>query len=372
MLHLHTPQDAVQWLRSQGCTGLQTDSRQVSPGDAFVAWPGAAVDGRAFLAQALQSGALACLMEADGAPADDGQSPRLASYVGLKSAAGAIASLFFGEPSQAMDVVAVTGTNGKTSTAWWLAQALSQLPAPWRQPCGVIGTLGVGQPPHLVANGLTTPDPVLLQHSLQQLREQGAKACAVEASSIGIAEHRLDATALRVAVFTNFTQDHLDYHGSMATYWEAKRQLFAWPGLAQAVVNVDDPQGMLLADELTDALDVWTVSAQRDARLQARNIRHGGEGMVFDVVEGGAVHTLHTQAIGHFNVLNLLGVLATMRCLGVPLAAAVQACTQLLPVPGRMQRLGGEGQPVVAVDYAHTPDALAQALQALRPLAQAR
>jgi MurE/MurF fusion protein len=371
MLPLRTPEEAVQWLRSRGCTGLQTDSRHVRAGDAFVAWPGAAVDGRAFLAQALAAGALACLVEADGADATD-VGPQVASYVGLKAAAGAIASLFFGNPSHSLAVVAITGTNGKTSTAWWLAQALSNLPAQWAMPCGVIGTLGVGKPPHLVANGLTTPDPVLLQHSLYQLQQQGAKACAIEASSIGIAERRLDATAVRVAVFTNFTQDHLDYHGSMAAYWDAKRQLFAWPGLAHAVVNVDDPQGLLLADELTGCPDLWTVSAQRAARLQARNIRHGDQGMAFDVVEGGTLLPLHTRAVGHFNVLNLLGVIAAMRALGVPLVQAVQACTELLPVPGRMQRLGGDGQPVVAVDYAHTPDALAQALQALRPLAKTR
>jgi MurE/MurF fusion protein len=371
MLQLRTPQDAVQWLRGQGCTSLQTDSRQVRAGDAFIAWPGAAVDGRAFLAPAMAAGALACLIEAQDSDVDN-LGPKIASYVGLKAAAGAIASLFFDNPSQSLAVVAITGTNGKTSTAWWLAQALSDLSAPWALPCGVIGTLGVGQPPHLVANGLTTPDPVLLQHSFHQLQQQGLKACAIEASSIGISERRLDATAIRVAVFTNFTQDHLDYHGSMASYWEAKRQLFAWPGLAHAVVNVDDPQGLLLADELTGALDLWTVSAQRAARLQARNIRHGDQGMVFDVVEGDTVLPLHTQAVGHFNVLNLLGVVAAMRALDVPLAQAVQACTQLLPVPGRMQRLGGDGEPLVAVDYAHTPDALAQALQALRPVAQAR
>jgi MurE/MurF fusion protein len=371
MLQLHTPEAAVQWLRGQGCNSLLTDSRQVRAGDAFIAWPGAAVDGRAFVAPALAAGALACLVEAEGADVT-AANPQVASYVGLKAAAGAIASLFFGMPSQSLAVIAVTGTNGKTSTAWWLAQALSNLPAPWALPCGVIGTLGVGQPPNLVANGLTTPDPVLLQHSLYQLQQQGLMACAIEASSIGIAERRLDATTVRVAVLTNFTQDHLDYHGSMAAYWAAKRQLFAWPGLRHAVVNVDDPQGLLLADELAGSVDLWTVSAQRAARLQARAIRHGDQGMAFEVVEDGAVQLLHTQAVGHFNVLNLLGVIASMRALGVPLAQAVQACTQLLPVPGRMQRLGSEGQPVVAVDYAHTPDALAQALQALRPLAKAR
>ena len=336
------------------------------------AWPGAAVDARRFVSQALAGGAVAALVEHAGAQAFALEDERVASYAGLKADAGLIAAAFYGEPSHALPVVAVTGTNGKTSTAWWLAQALSAVPAPAALPCGVIGTLGVGRPPHVESTGLTTPDPVLLQQTLRQFLDQGLRACAMEASSIGIEEQRLAGTALRVAVFTNFTQDHLDYHGGMDAYWAAKRKLFAWPGLAYAVLNIDDLQGAALAEELKEALDVWTVSSQGPARLLARDVRHTGAGMAFEVVEGGASHTLHTHAIGQYNVSNLLGVIAAMRCLGVALDQAVAACSTLLPVPGRMECVGGQGAPLVAIDYAHTPDALSQALQALRPVAQAR
>ncbi len=372
MHHLTSPLEAVQWLRERGAIALRTDSRQIAAGEAFVAWPGGVVDGRAFVAQALDGGAVAALVEQDGASAFALDATRVASYTGLKADAGLIAAAFYGQPSAALPVVAVTGTNGKTSTAWWLAQALSALPAKHALPCGVIGTLGVGRPPHVQSTGLTTPDPVRVQQTLRQFADQGLRACAMEASSIGIEEHRMAGTQIRVAVFTNFTQDHLDYHGSMAAYWGSKRKLFAWPGLGHAVVNIDDTQGAVLADELAGTLDLWTVSSQRPARLRAQGLRHTASGMAFDVVEGDLSCTLQAGVIGHYNVLNLLGVIAAMRCLGVPLAAAVAACSTLLPVPGRMECVGGQGAPLVAIDYAHTPDALAQALQALRPMARAR
>ena len=372
MRHLTSPQEAVQWLRERGAGALRTDSRQLVAGDAFIAWPGAAVDGRSFVPQALTRGAVACLVEQDGASAFALDAHHVASYAGLKADAGLIAAQFYGQPSQTLPVVAVTGTNGKTSTAWWLAQALGVLPAGQALPCGVIGTLGVGQPPHVLSTGLTTPDPVRVQQTLRQFVDQGLRACAMEASSIGIEEQRLAGTQLQVAVFTNFTQDHLDYHGSMEAYWVAKRKLFAWPGLAHAVVNIDDGYGAALADELAGTLDLWTVSSQQPARLRAQQLRHTASGMAFEVVEGDVSCTLQSQVIGHYNVSNLLGVIAAMRCLGVPLAAAVAACSTLLPVPGRMECVGGQDEPLVAIDYAHTPDALAQALQALRPMAQAR
>jgi len=372
MRHLMSLQEAVQWLRERGAAALRTDSRQLAAGDAFIAWPGAAVDGRSFVPQALASGAVACLVEQAGASAFALDAHHVASYAGLKADAGLIAAQFYGQPSQTLPVVAVTGTNGKTSTAWWLAQALSALPAAQALPCGVIGTLGVGQPPHVQSTGLTTPDPVRVQQTLRQFADQGLRACAMEASSIGIEEQRLAGTHIRVAVFTNFTQDHLDYHGSMEAYWVAKRKLFAWPGLAHAVVNIDDTRGAALADELAGTLDLWTVSSQRPARLRAQQLRHTASGMAFDVVEGDVSCILQSRVIGNYNVSNLLGVIAAMRCLGVPLVAAVAACSTLLPVPGRMECVGGQGTPLVAIDYAHTPDALAQALQALRPMAQAR
>ncbi len=377
---LHSTTQAAQWLQAHVTGTLHSDSRAVQPGDGFIAWPGAAVDGRAFVPSALQSGATACLVEAAGAAAFAGDT--VESYAGLKAATGAIAAEFFGHPSKEMAVLAVTGTNGKTSTAWWLAQALSALDH--AIPCGMIGTLGVGRPPaagqeatlahdNVVSTGLTTPDPVQLQSALRRFVEQGLKACAIEASSIGVEEARLDGTQIRVALFTNFTQDHLDYHSSMERYWQAKRRLFDWPGLKSVVLNLDDVRGLELAGALADGpLDLWTVSSLRPARLQARRLAYTAQGMGFEVVEGDAVLPLQTQLIGSYNVSNLLGVLAAMRALGVPLVAAVHACSQLQAVPGRMQCLGDARTPLVAVDYAHTPDALDHALAALRPMVQAR
>ena len=368
---LHTPGEAVDWLRSRVGGELQCDSRQLSAGDGFIAWPGAATDGRKFVAAALQQGAGACLVEAAGSEAWGFDSEAVAAYQGLKAATGPIGALFYGEPSHALDVLAITGTNGKTSTAWWLAQALASV-QPRPVPCGLVGTLGIGRPPRVEHTGLTTPDPVLLQRQLRRFVDQGVQACAVEASSIGIVERRLDGTRIRVAAFTNFTQDHLDYHGSMEDYWAAKAQLFDWPGLQAAVLNLDDGKGALLLRQLQGRLDVWTFACEQPARLQAQDIAYGGAGLRFVVAEGAERHLLQTSLIGQYNVANLLGVLGTMRALGVPLAAAVAACAELLPVPGRMERLIVAGQPLVAVDYAHTPDALDQALQALRPLATQR
>jgi MurE/MurF fusion protein len=381
MQQLHTPQQAAAWLRDRVTGKLHIDSRQIGPGDGFVAWPGAATDGRAFVAHALAQGARACLVEHDGVEAfalpDDG----VASYRGLKAAAGLIAAHYHGEPSRELAVVAITGTNGKTSSAWWLAHALSNLEHTIHIPCGLIGTFGIGVAKHgqfeLTPTGMTTPDPVRLQHAFRSMVSQGLRACAIEASSIGLEEQRLAGSHIRCAVFTNFTQDHLDYHGSMAAYWQAKAALFQWPGLQSAAINIDDPHGAQLATDLqTSPLEVWTLSCTQPARLQASDIRFEDGGLCFNVTERGPHGTqtlpLATRLIGQYNVANLLGVIAAMRCLGVPLAACIQACHRLQPVPGRMACLGGAGQPLVAVDYAHTPDALSNALQALRPLAAQR
>jgi UDP-N-acetylmuramyl-tripeptide synthetase len=366
---LRTPHEAAQWLRSRVTGDVHCDSRKVGRGDGFIAWPGAATDGRKFVAGALQQGAQACLVERAGSEAFAFDSDAVAAFEGLKAATGPIGALFYGEPSHQLDVLAVTGTNGKTSTAWWLAQALSNVGLS----CGLIGTLGIGRPPHVEHTGLTTPDPVLMQRHFRRFVQDGAKACAIEASSIGIVERRLDGTRIRVAGFTNFTQDHLDYHGSMDAYWSAKAELFAWPDLQAAVLNIDDAKGAELAARLQRSrMDVWTVSCERDARLRAREIGYSAEGLRFVIDEAGEQHELRTKLIGQYNVANLLGVLGMMRAIGVPLVNAVAACADLLPVPGRMERLNETGKPLVAVDYAHTPDALEKALQALRPLARQR
>lgn len=366
-LHLSDLPSTLAWLRARAPQGqLRTDSRHVQPGDIFIAWPGAAVDGRAFVAQALAHGAAACLVEHDGSADFAFADARIASFTGLKAITGSLAAQWLGHPAQALRIVAVTGTNGKTSTAWWLAHALPR--------CAMVGTLGVGLPPHFTSTGMTTPDPVLLQTEFAKFIAAGAEFAAIEASSIGIVEHRLAGTAIDTAVFTNFTQDHLDYHGSMDAYWQAKAQLFDWPGLRVAVVNVDDAQGRALAQTLASrcALEVWTVGLQHPARLMAVDIAHTAQGMAFTVVEGQQRQPMQTALIGQYNISNLLGVLATLRGQGHSLAQAVAACASLQPVPGRMQQIAVVGQPLVAIDYAHTPDALQQALAALRPLAQAR
>ncbi|MGJ7542930.1 UDP-N-acetylmuramoyl-L-alanyl-D-glutamate--2,6-diaminopimelate ligase [Variovorax sp. LT1R16] len=373
---LSSPNEAAHWLRSCVPGDLHADSRRVGDGDAFIAWPGAATDGRAHVAAALAQGAVACLVEREGVEAFDFEHEGIASFAGLKAATGPIASSFYGQPSSQIPLIAVTGTNGKTSTAWWLAEALSQRPG--QGPCALVGTLGIGVPPDMVHTGLTTPDPVMLQRELRGFVARGFSACAIEASSIGIVERRLDGCEIRVAVFTNFTQDHLDYHGDMDAYWEAKAELFRWPGLGAAVVNIDDLHGASLVAQLIDrgtgALDIWTVSAGGGAaRLMARDIHYGAEGLRFDVVEQGAApQSLATQLIGQYNVANLLGVIGALRALGMTLAQAVDACRGLHSVPGRMERVALPGQPLAVVDYAHTPDALDKALAGLRPLAEQR
>ena len=374
---LDSVDDALGWLAARGVRALATDSRKVAPGDAFIAWPGYAVDGRRFVPQALAAGASACLVEAEGAAGFDGlDADAVAALPGLKASTGVLASGFMGAPSEALEIVAVTGTNGKTSTAWWVAQALSSL----GRRCGVIGTLGVGEPPSpllpsaITFTGMTTPDPVTVQAGFRRFVDAGFKACAIEATSIGLREQRLAGTAIDVALFTNFTQDHLDYHGSMDAYWQAKAQLFAWPGLRAAVINVDDAQGARLARVLQEtALDLWTYSTQGDARLRASQIGYAGGGLCFELTEGATSVAVSTQMIGAYNVANLLATIGGLRALGAPLADAAAACALLTPVPGRMQRIASDvAAPQVVVDYAHTPDALEKALLALQPFAAER
>ena len=410
---LRSPDAAARWLREWVRGSLRTDSRDVQPGDAFIAWPGYANDGRRYVQAALDAGATTCLVEHDGIEAFGFDDARIASLPKMKAATGLIADAYFGEPSRQLDVVAVTGTNGKTSSAWWVAQALTLL----GKRCGVIGTLGIGVPPvpgdatsgDVRATGLTTPDPVRLHDALRGFADRGFAACAMEASSIGIDEHRLAGVRVAVAVFTNFTQDHLDYHGSMEAYWSAKRKLFAWPGLRAAAINIDDDAGAQVAADLAmrGEVDVWTTGLRADARLAAHAVRYVDGGLVFDVVEmwppsslalaaprggasaaserpgaadrpsptGSGTHeraAVSTALVGDYNVHNLLGVIGALRALGVPLEQAAAAAGKVTPVPGRMQRFGGAHQPMVIVDYAHTPDALEKVLASLRTLARER
>ncbi len=375
MQHLHTPVEAARWLRAHVTAQLTSDSRRVQAGDGFFAWVGQSTDARQHVVQALQQGASACLVEAIGLETFEAvndlalHDAPISSYAGLKAASGAIADAYFDSPSAALSLQAVTGTNGKTSTAWWLAQAFSRL----GQRCTVVGTLGLGEPGHMHSTGLTTPDPLQLQTQLRRWVNDGVQVCALEASSIGLVENRLSGCHIRSAIFTNFTQDHLDYHGSMQAYWQAKQYLFEWPGLSAAVINIDDAKGLELVQRLQHStLKLWTVSVEGTADVYARHVRTTAQGMTFEVCEAAQSVSLTTAALGDFNVMNLLGVIAALRQAGHALADAVAACHDLQAVPGRMQQLGHDGTPAVVVDYAHTPDAVAKALQALRPWAHAR
>jgi len=381
LTRLKSPEAAARWLQEWTTGALRTDSRAVAAGDAFIAWPGYAKDGRGYVAAAIAAGAATCLVEEEGVDAYGFTDARVASLAGLKAKTGLIAAAYYGEPSKQLAVIASTGTNGKTSTAWWTAQALSLL----GQRCGVVGTLGVGEPPipasagsgkpaDISYTGLTTPDPVLLQAAFKRMAGQGYAACAIEASSIGIKEHRLAGTQLRVALFTNFTQDHLDYHGSMDAYWAAKRELFDWPGLQAAVLNLDDAKGAELAKELTGKLDVWSYGLNRsDARLSAHALHYRAAGLAFTLKEGAEELLVETGLIGEYNISNLLSVIGGLRALGHGLADVARVAALVTPVPGRMQRVGnGRELPELVVDYAHTPDALQKALEALAPLAAAR
>jgi UDP-N-acetylmuramyl-tripeptide synthetase len=388
MILLNNPTEAVNWLKANVTGELRIDSRDIQAGDGFIAWPGAAVDGRQFVASALQKGATACLventdLEAKGYLAEyknSAEQDKIASYSNLKYAIGSIAAQVYNTPARALNIIAITGTNGKTTSAWWLAQALSAVKpnnssaaTTVSTKCFLVGTLGIGVPNAVESTGLTTPDPILLHKKFREYVELGFKYCAIEASSIGIEEHRLDGTDIKVAIFTNFTQDHLDYHGSMEAYWEAKLKLFQWPTLKAAIINIDDTKGKELFTALNNKnLDIWTVAINHDARITANNISYGKQGLKFNIVENNEEYLIETQFFGQYNVSNLLGVIAAMRASGIALKACVESCKALTAVPGRMDVLAREGKPLVIIDYAHTPDALKQALISLRPVADSR
>ncbi|HWT28560.1 MAG TPA: UDP-N-acetylmuramoyl-L-alanyl-D-glutamate--2,6-diaminopimelate ligase [Methylophilaceae bacterium] len=354
----------LEMLSARGVTpvGITADSRQVRPGSLFVAYPGAQRDGRDYIGQAVSQGACAVLWEPEGYHWDERlQVPNLA-VSGLRAAAGDIADRFYGEPSRALWMIGVTGTNGKTSCSQWLAQALNIL----GRKTAVVGTLGNGFPGALSAAINTTPDPILLQGMLADYLEQGASGVAMEVSSHGLDQGRVNGVHFDVAVFTNLSRDHLDYHGDIASYAAAKRKLFVWPGLAHAVVNSDDAFGRELADQLAFAgKPVLTYGLDSgDVRASALVFNDRGLSMRIDSPFGAA--KLEAGVAGRFNAYNLLAVLSTLLVSGVPLAQVVAAMAELRAVPGRMQQAGGGALPLVVVDYAHTPDALEKVLQALR------
>ncbi|MGA6538962.1 UDP-N-acetylmuramoyl-L-alanyl-D-glutamate--2,6-diaminopimelate ligase [Stenotrophomonas sp. NPDC101269] len=345
-------------------TGLVLDSRAVRPGNAFVAIAGFGAHGLGFVEQARAAGAGAILFDPP-APAELPAPADAIAVPGLRMRMGAMADQFHGHPSRAMTMVGVTGTNGKTSTVQLLAQAWHQLGIR----SGSIGTLGVGLYGDVVPTGFTTPLVLQMHAVLAQLRDGGAQAVAMEVSSHALDQGRVDAVHYDVAVFTNLTRDHLDYHGDMAQYGAAKAKLFHRAGLKAAVVNLDDPFGSELLRTLDAGVQPVGVSSRgaQQAAVRADSLTLDGRGIAFDLVVGGERHPVQSPLLGRFNVDNLLAVAGALLALDHAPATIAALLSQLQPIAGRMNRLGGaNGQPTVVIDYAHTPDALEQALASLQ------
>jgi len=371
---------AVQWLRAHARpeAQLHADTRSLKSGDVFLAYAVDGADNRPYLDAALGAGAAAALYQPEnfaGAP----DASKTFAVSALNELAGPIASAWYGEPTASMLTVGVTGTNGKTSCSQWIATALTAL----GRPCAIVGTLGIGMPGKLVHSGFTTPDAPQLQRSLAQLKAQGAEAVAMEVSSHALHQGRVNGTDFDIAIFTNLTRDHLDYHGTFQAYEAAKARLFAWPSLKTAIVNRDDAAGQRLIESLRGKVRTIAYGVEMpanaapsaDALLLASQVRATATGTAFHLSSDWGEAEVEVGTLGAFNVSNLLAVLGVLLEVGVPFDAALARIAKLESVNGRMERLGGRLQsdePLVVIDYAHTPDALEKTLAALRPIADAR
>lgn len=357
--------------------GITADSRRVRAGDVFAAWPGAATDGRRFVGAAIEAGAAAVLWDdSDGVRPEALPVPAL-PVPGLRGLGGHLANLVYGEPSKKLWMCGVTGTNGKTTVSQWVARTLADL----GESCGVIGTLGNGFPGRLTDTVNTTPDALDLHRLLSEFVAQGARATAMEVSSIGLDQGRVNGVRFNAAIFTNLTRDHLDYHGTMEAYADAKARLFDLPELGIAIVNLDDAFGATLARRLsargTDVVG-YSQSAERVAAvpdircLLADGVHASSSGFGFSLHWEGAHHEMQVRMVAGFNVSNLLAVAAALLTRGFAPADVLHVLGRLTPPAGRMQLVGGVGEPLVVVDYAHSPDALAKVLDAVRGTAAAR
>ncbi len=371
---------------------LSGDSRQIESGDIFFAYPvghgNALRDGRQYIDAAIKRGAAAVVFDPVDAGAPYIEHPLCCAVESLASKAGELCAQWYDFPSKQLKVIGVTGTNGKTSITQWIAQALNTSD----HRTAVLGTLGTGFPGALVQTGYTTPDAPRLQTQLKELLENGASQVVMEVSSHALHQERIAGTEFDCAVFTNLTQDHLDYHGNMADYAEAKAKLFHQAGLKHAVINLDDAFGRELAMNLLakDNPKVWAYAINPHAftgfekfgdrleRVYAKDICISGVG--YDALftwEGVEANSLHIPLLGEFNLSNALAVWTVLITQGMTCDEASQRVSRLMPVLGRMEliRLSknhkSEGL-LAVVDYAHTPDALKKALRALRPLAEQR
>jgi UDP-N-acetylmuramoyl-L-alanyl-D-glutamate--2,6-diaminopimelate ligase len=361
--------DLFRQLAAQGAMieRLSSDSRRCAPGVAFLAYPGEAADGRAHIDDAIARGAAAVVWEQqDFVWRDQWRVPNVPVQE-LKQKAGALAHEFYGRPSESLWVCGVTGTNGKTSCTQWIAALLSR----HGTKSGVIGTLGSGFPGALSAAVNTTPDAVETQFLLKNFLDQGAGAVAMEVSSHGLAQGRVNGVRFACALFTNLSHDHLDYHGTMTAYAEAKARLFDAPGLQSAVLNLDDALGVVLARRLAGRVRTIGYSLTSSPLKVDEHIAAAGiAGSQVEIESSWGRAKAEISQLGRFNVSNALGVLGCLVANGISFDEGAALLATLPPVAGRMQAVGEE--PLVVIDYAHTPDALQNALQALRPVAAAR
>lgn len=345
-------------------TGINSDSRRVNPGDLFFALPGDSHDGRHFIRQAVARGASAVVAEPPIASEDFPVDVPVIERIGLQQQLGPIASRFFGEPSRYLRMTGVTGTNGKTT----VSQLTGQLLRACGYPCGVIGTMGAslhGTP----ADALnTTPDAIGLQRQLAAWRGAGAVATIMETSSHALVQGRVNAVQFDTAVFTNLSRDHLDYHGSMAAYAEAKLRLFLMPGLRHAVINLDDPAAASLIERMAGHSDILTYSVTGNAAASIRlsAAQYTGSGLQAQVSTPWGEALIHCALIGAFNLANVAAAMTAAVLSGCNFDQVVAELPLLTPVPGRMQTVPNQRGLQVVIDYAHTPDALEKALSALR------
>lgn len=359
MIHKPLPEVAV--------SGIKLDSRQVANGDLFVAVPGYLSDGRDFIQQAIDSGAAAVLAECDRVAIEYQQNVPVIKMPAVKEQLSAIAGCFFGHPSQQANVIGVTGTNGKTSVTHLIAQ-LAKLTG---HEAAVIGTTGSGLIGHLLPEKHTTPDAVTVQQRLATLVAEGAQWIAMEVSSHALVQRRVEALQFSAVAATNISRDHLDYHGTMDNYVRAKYRLFADFDCARQVANADDVVLQQWLAENPKAMATSIFSSPKGTSLVASDIRYGADGTSFEAVYSDANGEqqrvpVHSPLLGQFNVYNLLTALAVAVSHGESLQALAAACAQLQPVPGRMEAFQNSQSALIVVDYAHTPDALQQVLQALR------
>ncbi len=359
---------ALSMLSATGARRLVPDSRRVQPGDAFAAYPGDQADGRRYIPQAITAGAACVLWERADFQWDPAWNLPNLGIDGLREKIGAIAAEIYGNPSRELWMIGVTGTNGKTSCAHWLAQCLGFL----GRKTALVGTLGNGFPAALAPSANTTPDAALLHGLLKEYKDQGASSVAMEVSSHGLDQGRVNGVQFDVALLTNLSRDHLDYHGDMASYAAAKAGLFSWPGLQYAVLNLDDPFGAELAGKLgCSGVKVVGYGFHGETEgcqiaIKGRDLQMGADGLHFEIATPWGKAKIDSLMLGRFNASNLLGVLATLLASDTPLDDAIAALARIQPVPGRLQQLGGGSKPLVVVDYAHTPDALEKVLLTLR------